>query len=31
MTMKDVMYWTLGVPSLAILALATLKLMGWAA
>ncbi len=29
MTMKDVMYWTLGVPTLAILALATMKLMGW--
>lgn len=26
--MKDVMYWTLGVPTLCILALAALKLMG---
>jgi len=26
--MKDVMYWTLGVPTLCILALAAMKLMG---
>lgn len=26
--MKDVMYWTLGVPSLCILALAAPKIMG---